>query len=596
VPRLGASATLLFACIALAPCASSQTKPNIVLIVADDLGYGDVGPYDDDHDPSTPMVTNTPRLDELAQAGVRLTDFYAGAPVCTPTRAALITGRYNARIGMLGVLGPNFPCGLPVSEITLAELVKTRGYATALIGKWHLGSVPQFGPLQQGFDTYYGLDYSNDQTPYVVLQDDAPVDPCPDQAHLMQSLLVEAENFVAAAVSQSKPFFLYMPTIAPHVPVYTSPEFDGITGRGLYADCVNEMDWCIGHLIDHLTKLGIARDTIVIFTSDNGPWHNTHLPPPDAPDPWRWVGGSAGPLKGSKAMVYEGGIREPFIACWPGHFAAGATIQDPAICMDLFPTLALAAGATLPTDRVLDGRDIGPLLAGTGTRGASDFCFYQLDNRCETDTTDRRLWAVRSGKWKLIFDETCAPSELYDLDADIGETTPLHLPSITAMLLDKAHDIDCGMDAPPTSFPPSNDLAMGRPTFASSSVGCSTSGKAVDGVESTYWTSASCGDEWMYVDLGATCDVERVVLTWGASYAAVYSIDASNDAAHWSTVHASSHGTGGHESIALSGVLARYVRVHELLPAHGASYSLGQLEVYGTAQIPGTTHHLGQHH
>jgi arylsulfatase A-like enzyme len=579
----------------LAPSSIAQAPPNIVLILADDLGYGDVGPYDHDNDPETPKVTNTPRLDALATEGVRLTDYYASTPVCTPTRASLLTGRHHARIGMMGALGPSSDCGLPQSEITLAELVHTRGYATALIGKWHLGLLPDFGPLSQGFDTYYGLLYSNDQVPYTVLHDDVPVDPCPDQAHLMQSLAFQAKNFIAGAVAQSKPFFLYMPTIAPHVPVYVGSQFDGITGRGLYADCVYELDWCVGQILDELAQLGVADNTIVVFTSDNGPWHDTHFPPPWEPEPWRWVGGSAAPLRGSKAMVYEGGIREPFLARWPGHYMHGGTSHQPAVCMDLFTTLALAAGATPPTDRILDGLDIGPVLAGTGTRGSSTFVFYQLANRCDASIANRKLWAIRSGKWKQIFDFWENPSELYNLDTDIGETTPLNLPAVTAMLLDKAHDFDCGLSAaPPPSFPPT-DLATGRAVFASSSMNCDTSGRAVDGDDSTQWTSAGNGDQWLFVDLGQTCDIDRVVLKWGPAHAVEYALEMSNDSTTWTGVYENHSCNGGSNTIPLTSTLARYVRMHGFT-CGGSSYSLKELVINGSFDLPFARHDVGHGH
>jgi arylsulfatase A len=592
--RALATIAIGFALFALAPRAAAQTPPNIVLILADDLGYGDVGPYDHDNDPATPPVTNTPRLDALAQEGVRLTDYYVSAPVCTPTRASLMTGRHHARIGIMGVLGPNSRCGLPPSEITLPELLHGRGYASALVGKWHLGNPPAFGPLQQGFDTYYGLLYSNDQTPYVVMHDDAPVLPCPDQAHLMPALLTQAQDFIAGAVAQSKPFFLYMPTIAPHVPVYVASEFDGITGRGLYADCVYEIDWTVGQIVDQLAQLGVADNTIVIFTSDNGPWHNTHLPPPTEPEPWRWVGGSAAPLRGSKAQIYEGGIREPFVARWPGHYMQGAVSHQPAVSMDLFTTLALVAGASPPADRIIDGLDIGPVLSGTGNRAGSTFVFYQLANRCNVDVDDRKLWAVRSGKWKLILDDYENPKELYNLDTDVSETTPLNLPSIKAMLLDKAHDFNCALEAAPPPFPPPTDLAQGCSVFASSSVSCSTSSAAVDGSESTVWTSSGAGDQWLFVDLGQTCGIQRVVVKWGVSFATDYAIEVSNDSTTWTTVFQNHSCSGGPNTIALPTTLARYVRMHGFT-CHGVGYSVRELEINGTCDVPLARHDLGHH-
>jgi arylsulfatase A-like enzyme len=582
-----------------APNAAAQTPPkppNIVLIVADDMGYGDLGPYDHDHDPRTPDVTNTPRLDALATQGVKLTDFYVCAPVCSPTRAGLMTGRNCARVGIRGVLGPSAHCGLSRTEITLAEALKTRGYASEIVGKWHLGSDPEYEPLAQGFDSFYGVLCSNDMSHFELMRDETIIDPNPDQSTLMQALLVEAESFISAAAAQSQPFFLYLPTVAPHVPVYVGSAFDGATGRGLYADCVNEIDWCVGQILDQLDALGIANDTIVVFTSDNGPWDNTHFPPPGTPDLWRWVGGSAGPLRGSKGMVYEGGIREPFLARWPGHFGEGTVSNHPAICMDLFTTLALEGGADLPADRVMDGMDIRPILAGTGARAAEDFFFYEVTAPCDTSPLTRKLWALRSGKWKLHFDTNVNPIELYDLYADIGETTPLDLPDVVATLLDKAHAYDCALDA--TLPPPhiSGNLASGRPTTASSSVECQTSAQSVDNLMSTAWASAAGEDQWLYVDLGETCDVQGVVLDWGSSFATAFEIDVSSNSTVWTTVYGTARGAGGHETIPIPlGAFARFVRVHATSSNAGTGYSLSELAVLGDVAVPMRYHVLGHH-
>jgi arylsulfatase A-like enzyme len=594
--RLIALALPFVAAVALAPRGYSQAPPNIVLILADDLGYGDVGPYDHDLDPDTPLVSNTPRLDQLTQEGVKLTDFYACSSVCTPTRAGIITGRHHARVGIMGVLGSDAVCGLPGWEITLAELLRARGYATELVGKWHLGTEAEFNPTVQGFDDFYGIPYSNDMSPYVILHGTTPVEPCPDQASLMQCFRAEAETFISNSVAQAKPFFLYMPSVAVHVPVYVGSEFDGITGRGLYADCVYEMDWSVGKILDRLTELGVADNTIVIFTSDNGPWHNTHFPPPGTPDPWRWVGGSAGPLRGSKAMVYEGGIREPFVARWPGHFPAGVSISQPAVIMDLFTTLALAGGAQLPTDRVLDGMDIGPLLSGTGTRDGQDFYFYQLANRCDGSPSNKKLWAIRSGKWKQILDYWENPKELYDLSTDLGETTPLNLPDITAMLMDKAHNFDCGLESPPLPSEPTSNVARGHATSASSSVDCSTSGQAVDGSTGTYWRSAGCGDQWLSVDLGQTCEVHEVILKWGSNFGQTYDIDVSSDSLSWTKVQGNQNGPGGQETLVLPSTLTRFVRLRMYGGHWSSGYTLKELEVQGTTQIPTRLHNQGHAH
>jgi len=570
---------------AMAAPAEGQAPPNFVVILADDMGYGDLGPYDHDEDPGTPMVSNTPVLDQMASEGVRLTNFYASSPVCSPTRAALLTGRHHTRFGLTGVFFPDDPHGLPESEITLAELLQSEGYATGLVGKWHLGDLPEYLPENHGFGAFYGVPYSNDMLPFYVMRDYSPVVYDPDQSSLTQDFIAEAQAFITGAVAQSQPFFLYLPFTAPHVPVYVSSPFQGATGRGLYADCIFELDSNVGQLLAHIASLGIDGNTCVVFTSDNGPWDNTHGPEPGHPDPWRWVGGSAGPLRGSKAQVFEGGLRVPFVARWPGQIPPGLVVDEPAICMDLFTTLAAFAGAEVPADRVIDGRDLSGLLTASGGSPPVGFFFYESFHSDSPDWGSRQMRAMRSGKWKLHFDIDSVPVDLYDLELDVGESTPVVDPAQIALLWDQARDFNCRLDDLPLPDGDPVNFARYRPVVASSSLDCNTSSRAVDGDLGTIWESATSGDEWIYVDLGIRRRVRYVLLRWGAAYALQYQIDVSADAATWTTVHTADAGAGGSEFVALNAP-GRFVRMRGLQPAT-QGYALEELGIYSITSRAG---------
>lgn len=388
--------------------AAGQRPPNFVFLFADDLGYADLGCYGSDK-------IATPNLDRMAAEGIRFNDFYTGEPVCTPTRAALMTGCYPKRVGLhRHVLFPTSKTGLNPSEITVARLLKDQGYATVCIGKWHLGHHPEFLPTRHGFDAYYGIPYSNDMpTPIpgggkgvVLLRDEKVIEHPTDQATLTERYTAEAVKFIKA--NKDRPFFLYLPHTFPHVPLYVSARFKGKSKGGLFGDVVECIDWSCGEILAAIKQAGIDEQTLVIFTSDNGPARHP-----------------APPLRGGKGNTWEGGMRVPFIARWPGKVPAGAACAEQASVMDILPTFAGLAGARMPTDRVIDGKDIWPLVSGRpGARTPHEAFFYH--------SAYGDLSAVRSGQWKLHIKisaygrsakEKEAVPALYDLSADIGEQT-----------------------------------------------------------------------------------------------------------------------------------------------------------------------------
>lgn len=392
--------------------AASQdaSSPNVIIIFADDMGYGDLGCY------GNPVI-KTPHLDKMALDGVRLTSFYAAAPVCSPSRAALLTGRYPVRCGMPGNTGPGSDKHLPESEITIANMLKDKGYRTMAIGKWHLGHQrPELLPTGRGFDSWYGLPYSNDmRTPFVqtneplkLYRDTEPIEYPVDQTTLTERYTEEAVKFIE--VAEEKPFFLYLAHSMPHLPVSTSEKFLDKSDGGLYGDVIETIDWSVGRIRETLEAKGIAENTLLVFTSDNGPWL-------DLPDRMlnenveRWHGGSPGPLRGAKGTTYEGGMRVPMIACWPGHIPAGTRNAHVASTMDLLPTIAGISGAALPKDRILDGSDILPLLSGTAESPHEYFYYFRGD----------RLEAVRHGVWKLRKEGASAETELFHMENDPRE-------------------------------------------------------------------------------------------------------------------------------------------------------------------------------
>jgi arylsulfatase A-like enzyme len=370
---------------AAAAPAVPERPPNVVLIFCDDLGYADVGCYG-------ARSYKTPNIDRLARQGMRFTDFYVAQAVCSASRAALLTGCYPNRIGIKGALNPQAKVGLHSNEVTIAELLKPRGYATAIYGKWHLGHHPQFLPTRHGFDEYFGLPYSNDMwpnhptqrtnfPPLPLIEGERIVQRMPDQRQLTTWYTERAVSFIER--NKDRPFFLYVPHSMPHVPLFASTKFEGKTKRGLFGDVLEEIDWSVGRILAALRRHRLDENTLVMFSSDNGPWlsYGNHA-------------GSAGPLREGKGTTFEGGVRVPFIARWPGRIPAASICREPAMTIDVLPTLAKLTGTEVPSHPI-DGRDIGPLLAGQrGARSPHEALLFYWDHH---------LQAVRSGPWKLHF-------------------------------------------------------------------------------------------------------------------------------------------------------------------------------------------------
>ena len=389
----------LLAASAVALALPAMAKPNLIVIFIDDMGYGDIGPFGS-------KKNDTPHLDRMAKEGMKLTSFYVASPVCSPSRAALMTGSYPKRVGLAKgsghiVLFPGDPHGLNPKEITIAEVLKNEGYATGCFGKWHLGDQPEFLPTSQGFDEYYGIPYSNDMWPGLkrwkfphlpILRGTKVVDQVDDmdeQAELCRLFTEEAVKFIEK--NKEGPFFVYLPHAFVHGPRKARPAFMA-KAKTVEEAQVEEVDWSAGQILDAVRKAGIEKNTFVLFTSDNG-----------------GAGGlSSAPLRGGKGSAWEGGVREPTVAWWPGKVPAGSVCKEIASTMDLLPTFANWAGGKVPDDRVIDGRDVGDLfLAKPGAKTPHDrFFYHQADN----------LRAVRSGPWKLFRN-----GPLYNLEEDLGE-------------------------------------------------------------------------------------------------------------------------------------------------------------------------------
>jgi arylsulfatase A-like enzyme len=411
--------------------------PNFVIILTDDLGYGDLGVQ------GHPTI-RTPRLDRMAAEGQRWTSFYA-APVCTPSRAQLLTGRLAIRSGLAsGVLFPDSFGGLQPTEVTVAEVLKQKGYATAAIGKWHLGHLPEFLPTNQGFDSYFGIPYSNDMD----RQERAPrdtasprfLDPKPadfnvpimrgdkiierpaDQTTVTRRYTDEAIAFMRK--NQNQPFFLYLAHNLPHVPLFRSKEFDGRSARGLYGDVVEEIDHNVGRVLDALRELKLDRRTLVLFLSDNGPWL-----------PYLDQGGSAGLLRNGKATTWEGGVRVPAIFFWPGTIPPGTVVDGIGSELDVLQTFAALAGVPAPRDRILDGHDLSPTLHGKANSPRQTLFYYQA----------AILNGVRRGSFKIHSEVSAGRTdkwELFNLDHDPSEKIDLARarPEVVADLLKLAQE------------------------------------------------------------------------------------------------------------------------------------------------------------
>ena len=432
----GAAALAISGCVSLSESKSqgaSAKIPNFVIIFCDDLGYGDLGVY------GHPTI-RTPNIDKMAAEGQKWTNFYVAASVCTPSRAGLLTGRLPIRSGMCSdkrrVLFPDSAGGLPESEVTIAEALKPGGYATACIGKWHLGHLPQYLPTRHGFDSYFGIPYSNDMKPTPLLDNEETIEEPADQTTLTRRYTERAVGFIEK--NKGNPFFLYFAHTFPHVPLFASNVFKDKSARGLYGDVVEELDWSVGRILDALRRLKLAESTLVLFTSDNGPWLSQQL-----------NGGSAGLLREGKGCTFEGGMREPFIAWWPGRIKAGQVVQDMGSTLDFLPTLCSLSGVKLPGENILDGMDISPAFLGTGPSPRNVMFFYR----------GAKLYAVRKGQYKahyitkpaygqnikdarhdppLLFHLGRDPSEQHniaeqhpDVIEDIRKEVALHLASLT---------------------------------------------------------------------------------------------------------------------------------------------------------------------
>lgn len=413
---------------------SGAERPNVVLVFMDDMGYGDMGCMGSD-------LIRTPRMDSIAENGVLFEQMYSAAAVCTPSRAALLTGRYAPRVGLPRVLHPHDEAGLPAWERTLPELLGAQGYHTAIYGKWHLGCRPEHGPTRHGFDEFLGLLYSNDMVPLHLYANEEVIETQVDQALLTRRYTDAAIDFIERHATE--PFFVYLPHTMPHIPLHVEEGFRGRSRAGTYGDTIECIDFHLGRILDRLEQLGLTERTMVVVTSDNGPWFE----------------GSTGGLRGRKFDTYEGGIRMPFVAQWPAGIPAGSRRSEPACLIDLLPTLVRLAGGTVPDDRPIDGIDIGSALRGERSPEREALYFFH----------DWTLNAVRSGRWKLHVDRQPRDPgrehhrglpQLFDLDNDPAENYDL---------ADREAAVVSRLTALADRF--SREIAAGRPEAEARAVG-----------------------------------------------------------------------------------------------------------------------------
>lgn len=438
-------------------CAARAEKPNVVIMFMDDMGYADIGAFGSKNYP-------TPNLDRMAREGRKFTDFYVTQAVCSASRAGLMTGCYNNRIGIIGALGPKSRTGLNPDETTLAEICKQQGYATACFGKWHLGHLKEFLPLQHGFDEFFGLPYSNDMWPYhpgvlhlpmeerlkrwphlPLIEGNKVINPQvsgKDQEQLTKQYTDRAVSFIEK--NKEEPFFVYLPHSMVHVPLYASDDFKGKSGAGLFGDVMMEVDWSAGEIMKVLRKHNLQKKTLFVFTSDNGPWLN-----------YGDHAGSAAPLREGKGTMFDGGCREPMLAWWPGTIPANSVCREPAMTIDLLPTIAHLAKANLPK-HTIDGQNIWPLFTEDGVPSPQEAYYLYYGNQ---------LQAIRQGKWKLHFphgyrtmngrpggkggiptnySQAKIGLSLFDLSQDIGESKNLKdkHPKIVQRLSQLGKDFD----------------------------------------------------------------------------------------------------------------------------------------------------------
>ena len=419
---------VLFSCAEKKKELQPEVPPNVILIFTDDQGYQDVGTF------GSPNI-ETPHLDQMAKDGIKLTSFYSAQPICSASRAGILTGCYPNRIGIHNALGPGSPIGINASEVTIAEMLKNIGYKTAIFGKWHLGDSPKFLPTRHGFDEFFGIPYSNDMWPYhpqqgtvfnfgplPLYENETVLDTLTDQSQLTTQITERSVDFINR--NKNNPFFLYVPHPQPHVPLFVSDKFKGKSERGLYGDVIMEIDWSVGEILAALKKNGLEDNTVVIFTSDNGPWlsYGNHA-------------GSALPFREGKGTAWEGAQREPFIMRYPNKITPGKTIDIPVMAIDILPTIAEITGARLP-NLTIDGKSALSVLTGESQESPQEayFFYYRINE----------LMGVRYGKWKMYFPHTYRTMdgqepgkdglpgeyrmiemeeiELYDVTTDISET------------------------------------------------------------------------------------------------------------------------------------------------------------------------------
>ena len=358
-------------------------RPHMLFILADDLGYGDLSSYG-----ATDLPT--PQIDRLAHEGIRLTAHYAAANTCSPSRASLLTGRYPPRTRVNAVLAYDTLEGLPLEEITIAEVLRDAGYRTAMVGKWHLGQVEAFMPWHQGFEEFFGVATSNDSPNFYLYESHGTtywrLPHAVDQQTLTQHFTARAVQWLTLQAREVHPWFLYLAYTAPHVPLHPAPAFVGTSARGRYGDVVLELDAAVGHILAHVQALGLEKQTLVVFSSDNGAWRTM-----------RTHGGSNGVLREGKLTTFDGGQRVPALARWPGHIPPGLVYHEVVTMMDWFPTVAALAGVPVPTDRVIDGKDLRAVLQGTGPREPTPFYYFAL--RPPHATQGHRVAGVREGRW-----------------------------------------------------------------------------------------------------------------------------------------------------------------------------------------------------
>ncbi len=426
--RLGRAAVTLIILLVSAISLRAES-PNLIIMFCDDMGYADIGPFGSEG-------YETPNLDRMAQEGMAFTDFHVGQSFCSPSRAALMTGCYPLRVGIPDNFGPGSSTGLNPEELTIAEVLKKKGYATAIYGKWHLGHLPKFLPTRQGFDEWFGIPYSNDMWPYhpdprynfpelPLMEGETVLNPSiqpKEQVQLTTWFTERAVDFIEE--NRKRPFFIYLPHPMPHVPLYTSSKYLGKTDS-VYGDVISEIDWSVGKILDALKENGIDDNTLFVFTSDNGPWllYGNH-------------GGSAGALREGKGTRFEGGFRVPCVMRWPAKIPDGSVCSELAGSMDLLPTLAAIVGTRLPQKRIIDGKDIRPLMYGESGARSPHAAFYYF--------SPDGLVGVRSGRWKMLYPHNYnVPLQpgmdgmhgkygrksidlaLFDLSADVGETKNL---------------------------------------------------------------------------------------------------------------------------------------------------------------------------